>query len=67
VTVRTPHDATRDSFSISMPTVKSRSTAPLIACTSGPMSTSRSVTCARQALATRRSPRKNEPLFTRTL
>ena len=31
-----------------------------------PVSTSRSVTCARQALATRRSPRQNDGAFTRT-
>ena len=67
MTVRTPHDATRDSFSISIPTVKRRSSRAFVTSMSGPLSTSRSVTCARQALATRRSPRKNDPLFTFTL
>jgi len=60
VTVRTPHDATRDCFSISEPTVTRRSMLALISDMLAPVSTSRSDTWARQAAATRRSPRHHE-------
>ena len=60
MTVRTPHDATRDCFSISEDTVCSRSMRVLTVATSSESSTSRSGTCAAHACATRRSPRHHD-------
>ena len=60
VTVRTPQEATRDCFSISAAIACSRSIPALTLATSLAGSTSRKVTCARHAAATRRSPRHHE-------
>ena len=66
VTVRTPQEATRDSFSISDPTTCNRSMAVFTRPGSGDSRTSRRDTWARHAAATRRSPRHQEGPFTRT-
>ena len=67
MTVRTPQEATRDSFSISEPTIWRRSTLALTRGMSGASSTSRSDTWARHAAATRRSPRHQDGPVTRTV